>query len=91
MRVRGYGVLNNRKAPRIMRVEQREFIRRCLAITKGVINRVASESRFPAVRQVTGCHSGANQQSAASTWSACRRGRRRWCGSPPSGAAVSDL
>src|ERR1043165_8693288 len=69
--VRGDGILDNRKAPGIVRVEQGEFVWRRLAIAKGVIHRVASQSRFPAIRQKTGCHARANPQSAG-TWSARR-------------------
>ena len=47
--VRSDGVLNKGRSPRIVRLEQREVIRRGLADSKRVLNRVASELRAPGV------------------------------------------
>ena len=45
------GILKNRKAPWIVRVEQRELVRRCLAIAERVVHGVGTQSGVPAVRR----------------------------------------
>src|SRR5438132_474136 len=48
-------------------------VRRALAVGEGVSDRVASQSRLPAIRQVASCHPGAYQQAARSRRRCWRR------------------
>ena len=49
----GDGGCNEGRAPRIVSLEQRELIRRGLAVSKRVLNGIASELRAPGVLRPT--------------------------------------